>query len=256
MALKHFLLLALALIPAAARAGCETEAVKARQMIMASGPFQYSGKYVRENGLSEQKRGWYSDVRGEYIDQGNGQSEQKLEGLIEPGQAHHILNRLQTSSKPFVLEEIAIGEQTWLKGDTGWFQPFTNHVLEIVPPHAPLRMPANMQLLDMVFPWQQLPGYIVSAKCLGPIEVEGKNLIGYELQYGKVFLYGSVRSLGEQVFAEPETGLTVRLEQIYPGEHGVITFRYDEAIKIEPPKVEANAPEAPLIQLMGAAPKF
>jgi hypothetical protein len=239
MALKQSLALALALVPAAARAGCETEAVKARQMIMASGPFQYSGKYVRQNSLSEQQRGWAWDYAGEYIDQGNGQSEQQLSGFIEPRRAHQILNKRRAAFGVLALEEIAIGEQVWLKGDAGWFKPIT-----IRPVHQGL------------FPWHELYGYyIISAKCLGPVEVEGRSLIGYELQYGTIQSAGILRSVREQVFAEPETGLTVGLEQIYPAEHGVLTFRYDEAIKIEPPKVEANAPEVPVFRL-GSATKF
>jgi hypothetical protein len=135
-----------------------------------------------------------------------------------------------------VLEEIAIGEQTWLKGDVGWFQPMT------LPRPLPVR-----------FLFRDLSGYIVSAKCLGPVDIEGKNLIGYELQYATMPEYGILR---DQVFVEPGTGLTVRLEQIYPAEHGVITFRYDATIKIEPPKVEANAPEVQVFHLGGAAKKF
>jgi hypothetical protein len=241
MALKQFLALTLALIPASGHAECETEAIKARQMIMASGPFEYSGKLIRQSGPSEQQRGFAWGYVGEYIDQGNGQPEQQLSGLIEPLRAHHILNKHRAFyvTGLSVREEIAIGEQIWLRSDTGWFQPITLH-----------------QPQQALISWQELSRYyIVSAKCLGPIEVEGKSLIGYELQYGTIRSFMANRTLREQVFAEPGTGLTVRLEQIYPDEHGVLTFHYDAAIKIEPPKVEANAPEVPVFHF-GAATKF
>jgi hypothetical protein len=241
MALKQFLALTLALIPASGRAECETEAIKARQMIMASGPFEYSGKFISQNRLSEQQGEWARGYGDEYIDQGNGQTEKKLSGLIEPLRAHNILNK-QKAYGLFVHEEIAVGEQMWLRSDTGWFQPIT------------LLQPQQAHIS-----WHELSGYyIVSAKCLGPVEVEGKSLIGYELQYGTRHAYQgaiALRTLREQVFAEHTTGMTVRLEQIYPDEHGVVTFRYDAAIKIEPPKVEANAPEVPVIRF-GTSTKF
>lgn len=249
MALNRALALALVLIPATARAECTTEAVKARDMIMASGPFQYSGKYIKYNCLSLQQLNSFD--RCHYFGQLDKPSEHQLSGLIDPFKAHHIFDAHSTTLWGHVLvvfpvvEEIAIGNLAWLRGEAGWFQP-TRAVGQ------PDIIVALTERFSGELPIGRFSGasafskHVVSAKCFGSTEVDGKKLNGYELQYEKTYR--------EQVFVEPETGLTVRLEQIHPNDYISINFRYDASIKIEPPKIGADAPEVPVPTF--AATKF
>ena len=204
MAVKQALIYTalLVVIPVTSYAECETEAVNAYRAIMASGPFRYSGAY------SDKSR-----------------PEQQLAGEVEPFHAHHA------SKGHFyvaALEEISIGKQTWLKGNTGWFQPVDFQSLVI--PHSSV---------DTVLDWRVPPGdlfaSLVWAKCLGPVEMEGKSLVGYQLQ-----LDASIK----RVFVEAATGLTVRIE--YPAYDTSLNIHYDATINIRPPKVEQNAPKPPV----------
>jgi hypothetical protein len=228
VALKHVFALAVLLIPASALAECETEAIKARAMIVASGPFQFEVKFTSQGATpSPQEREWLGDQRGDQTMPPG----QKISGLIEPMRGDHILNAHQSRYGVHALEEVNFGDQTWIKGDAGWYQPLTH---------------ANPDVKIFLPP----ATYIVSAKCLGPVEIEAKSLIGYELQYPRLIVR-------EQVFVEQGTGLTVRLEKIYNGGTDIINFRYDASIRIEPPKVEADAPKIPEQPFrFGAATRF
>jgi hypothetical protein len=197
----------LALIPAAAWADCMRDAIKARQMILASGPFHY-----------ESKR-W------------SGDTEVKIYGLIEPFWARHIFITRNTSKGQVTQERISVSGQNWLKGDSGWFQPVGIHTVtgwELIP-----------------FQMNNYEGWGVhSAKCFGQVEVEGKSLVGYELvKTGiseKLFVDPSsgltVRQ--EEALTPPPILQPVSFNTIS-------TFRYDPSIKIEPPQVDANAPWPP-----------
>lgn len=93
MAQKYILTLILVLLPSAGRADCEGYARRAREMILASGPFEYRSRQWNHN-----------------FD--------RLEiGLMEPNKARHIVQRKGWN------EEILIGEQRWENDGFGWLGP-------------------------------------------------------------------------------------------------------------------------------------
>jgi hypothetical protein len=97
MALKHILTLALVLLPSAGRADCEGDARSAREMILASGPFEY------------RSRQW-----NEKFD--------RLEiGLMEANKAYHMVEMAQNNRPEN--EIILIGDQSWENDGFGWLGP-------------------------------------------------------------------------------------------------------------------------------------
>ena len=101
MALKPILVVMLALAPAAARADCETDAVRARSMIMASGPFHFDSQY------------------------GEGKAGRHLTGEVEPYEASHLVLEVAVGAEASNdwLELTSVGGRTWKKGAGGWSQP-------------------------------------------------------------------------------------------------------------------------------------
>jgi hypothetical protein len=99
MALKH-IFMALALIPSAAYADCESEAAKARQNIVASGPFHYRSRQWNKN------------------------FDQVQVGMIEPNKAEHIIELVQNGQRDH--ERIYIDKQSWDNDGFGWLGPFVS----------------------------------------------------------------------------------------------------------------------------------
>lgn len=205
MVLRLIFVFVLTLIPAAAHAACEAEALKAREKILISGPLQYSAR-----------------IWGDFYDL-------KKVGLIEPYTAEHMQEETGRNG-PFRnnnRESITIGTQRWEKGDAGWFLPVpgsSTGAYDSVPPHEP----------------------ILTAKCLGRVEIEGKSLTGYEYKTSSELYI-------ERLFVDPSTDLTVRYERHadhfifdFPLFYVISTYRYDASIKIEPPKVDVNNFPPPL----------
>jgi hypothetical protein len=92
MAQKHILTLILVLLPSAGRADCEGDARRAREMILASGPFEYKSRQWNEK-----------------FD--------RLEiGLMEPNK-YHIVTKRQNNQR------VSIGEQSWENDGFGWLGP-------------------------------------------------------------------------------------------------------------------------------------
>jgi hypothetical protein len=203
---------AFALIPAAAHADCMADAIKARAAILASGPFHLDAR--RSWGGND----WRHYARGE----------------VEPDRAIHLTQGpTMYISEPDEFEHISTGDKTWEKGTTGWYQP------------------ENYRYFPLWFAPPAGDKGVLAAKCLGQVEIDGKNLIGYELEFADA---------PEKVFVDPGSGLTVRYERQYSHNErleGVIsTFSYDPSIKIEPPEVAPDAPKAPPPIFAGAAKKF
>lgn len=80
---------------------------------------------------------------------------------------------------------------------------------------------------------------ITNATCLGPVDVDGKMLTGYEFD-STVTVAGTQAKSHVKLFVEPATGLPERME--FDGEaggmktKGVQVMRFDKTIKIAPPQ--------------------
>jgi hypothetical protein len=96
MALRH-VIMALALIPSAAYADCENEARKARENILASGPFHYRSRQWNRN------------------------FDRLMVGMIEPNKAEHIIEGTQNGEQ--LRERIYIDKQGWENDGLGWLPP-------------------------------------------------------------------------------------------------------------------------------------
>jgi hypothetical protein len=206
---RPFFVIVLAWIPAIAHADCASEAIEARNKILTSGAFHYS---TRIWDASFSSYDW------------------KKAGLIEPNKAEHVQETIgnnERSRQYKYREMITIDKQRWEKGDAGWFLP-----------KATL---ADVVDYDSVVP--DLHEEILTPRCLGQVEIEGKSFTGYEFQTKIAWgLQYTVR-----LFADPGSGLTVRYERHAPGPifdvtlfDVISTYRYDASIKIEPPKVDVN----------------
>lgn len=212
---KPIFVVALALHPAAVRADCEAEAIKAREKILTSGPFHYS---TRIWDASFSAYDW------------------KKAGLIEPNKAEHaqeISSKNAQYHKYKYQETITIGKQRWKKGDEGWF--------------LPISIPSFPADYDSVVP--DINEAPLATKCLGQVNIDGKDLTGYEFQ---TKITRDLRYT-EKLFVEPGTGLTVRYERIAPRRifdafflDVISTYRYDASINIEPPKVDLDDFPPPL----------
>ena len=101
MALKHILTLVIVLLPSAARPDCASEARKARETILTSGPFQYTSKQWNRN------------------------FDRLQTGLIEPNKAEHILEKTgEVRGRHWAGgETILLGKQSWAKDSFGWLPP-------------------------------------------------------------------------------------------------------------------------------------
>jgi hypothetical protein len=98
MILRHVVIvLALALIPSAAYADCQSEAGKARENILASGPFHYRSRQWNKN------------------------FDRLQVGMIEPNKAEHIVESTQDGERG--PEEIYIDTQSWKNDGFGWLPP-------------------------------------------------------------------------------------------------------------------------------------
>jgi hypothetical protein len=198
--------------PGAAHADCMADSIKARTAILASGPFHFDAR-----------RSWGGNDWSHY---GKGEVELYRAIHLDQGPNAYI-------GEPDEWEYISIGDKLWKKGNAGWFQPenYRYFPLWFAPPAGDKAVPA--------------------ARCLGKVEIDGKTLIGYELDFADA---------PEKVFVDPGLGLTVRYERQYNHNErleGVIaTFRYDPSIKIEPPEVAPDAPQPPPPIFMGAAKRF
>jgi hypothetical protein len=95
---RHLIMvLALALIPSAAFADCGSEADKARENILASGPFHYRSRQWNRN------------------------FEQLNVGMIEPNKAEHVVESTHNGQRGS--ETIYIDEQSWNNDGFGWLPP-------------------------------------------------------------------------------------------------------------------------------------
>ena len=178
---KPIFVVALALHPAAVRADCEAEAIKAREKILTSGPFHYS---TRIWDASFSAYDW------------------KKAGLIEPNKAEHaqeISSKNAQYHKYKYQETITIGKQRWKKGDEGWF--------------LPISIPSFPADYDSVVP--DINEAPLATKCLRQVNIDGKDLTGYEFQ---TKITRDLRYT-EKLFVEPGTGLTVRYERIATSPH-------------------------------------
>lgn len=208
MVRRPIFVIALAFIPALAQADCEAEAIRAREKIFTSGPFQYSTRIWDYFSIYDWKK----------------------VGLIDPNKAEHVQETVgnnDNSRKYKYREMIIVGKQRWEKGDVGWF--------------LPTLMPSEALDHDSVVPDPN--EQILSAKCLGQVQIDGKSLTAYELKTNAVLSFAYTLKL----FVEPSTGLTVRYERTAPGPifdlylfNVISTYRYDTSIKIKPPKVDVN----------------
>ncbi|KJC42436.1 hypothetical protein UP09_19685 [Bradyrhizobium sp. LTSP885] len=138
MALKHAFI-ALALLPAAAYADCESAAGKARESILASGPFHYSSRQWNKN-----------------FD--------RLEvGMIEPNKAEHIVETTQNGQRGH--ETIYIDKQSWDNDGFGWLPPLAtmwSHQFRV--PDSPYQAVKTKCLGDVEIEAKRLIGYEVEAK--------------------------------------------------------------------------------------------
>jgi hypothetical protein len=138
MAIKN-LLMALALIPTAAYADCESEAGKARESILASGPFHYRTRQWNKN------------------------FDRLLVGSIEPNKAEHIVESSQDGQRGH--ETIYIDKQSWENDGFGWLPPrgtmWTHQLTVPDKPYEPLRTKC---LGAVIVEAQTLIGYEVQAK--------------------------------------------------------------------------------------------
>jgi hypothetical protein len=96
LALKHAFM-ALALLPSAAYADCESEAGEARKNILASGPFHY------------RSRQWNKNFDRLQI------------GMIEPNKAEYRVESTQNGQPGHA--RIYIDKQSWDNDDFGWLPP-------------------------------------------------------------------------------------------------------------------------------------
>src|SRR5262249_23204358 len=96
MTQKH-ILIALALIPSAAFADCESEAGKVRDNILTSGPFHYESRQWNKN------------------------FDRREVGMIEPHKAQHTVEAFQNGQRLY--QKIYIEKQSWDNDGLGWLPP-------------------------------------------------------------------------------------------------------------------------------------
>jgi hypothetical protein len=201
MALKH-VFVALALFPSSAWADCESDAGKAREDVLASGPFHYTSR------------------------QWNVHFDRLEIGMIDPNRAEYIVEKTQKGQRDH--ERIYIDKQAWENDGFGWLPP-----LGAMWSHG-LAVPDNPPPYGFY--------QAVKAACLGKVEIEGKSLTGYEVeaqiaQHRSL----APRTFIEKIYVDPDTGRTVRYERMgdIPDAINVVsTYRYDAAIKIVPPPID------------------
>ena len=143
MALKHILTWALALFPLAVRADCTSEARKAREAILTSGPFQYKSMQWNRN------------------------FDRLQTGLIVPNEAEHILETAQSRHGRHWAggEKILIGKQSWAKDSVGWLPPRgTSWTHQLSVPDAPYEASSTKCLGSLEVEGQSLIGFEQNAK--------------------------------------------------------------------------------------------
>jgi hypothetical protein len=202
MALKQTLTLALALLSSAAYGDCASDARRAREAVLTSGPFQYRSRVWNK----------YSDWL-------------KI-GFIEPNKAEHILEwTMDTPGRHRTREEqITIGQQGWAKDSFGWRSSspeFLPHELAI--PQSPYEASNTKCLGRVEVDGKSLIGYEQNAKILDWNFVEkifADPDSRLTVRYERIYVPGTASS-----------GYGT-LDSV------TSTYRYDASIKIEPPKVD------------------
>jgi|GEM_PF-3866136 len=206
MTLKHVVMV-LALIPSAAYADCERDAGKARENILASGPFHYRSRQWNKN-----------------FD--------RLEvGMIEPNKAQHIVEMTQNGQRGH--EWIYIDKQAWHNDGLGW-------------------LPPAGALWSHSFTVPESPYQALKTKCLGEVDIEGKSLIGYEVE-AKItpHKFSKPQMFIERVFVDPNTGMTVQYGRTGDSPEAINvanTYSYDVSIKIQPPQIDLASRKAKSLQ--------
>jgi len=140
--IRKYMTMALALLPCAAYADCESEAGKARENILASGPFHYKSRQWNEN------------------------FDRLQVGMIEPNKAEHIIESTQSDQRDS--ERIYIDNQSWENDGFGWLPPLGStwsHQLTVPEtPYPPYQALKTKCLGDVKVEAKSLTGYEVEAK--------------------------------------------------------------------------------------------
>ena len=204
MALKYVFVLALIVVPALALADCKTEATKARDAIVTSGPFFYTSRH------------WGRSP-------GSAPFDRSERGVIDPDKAQHIEHIQAMGPKR---ETIWIGKQRWGTDSFGWLPPeetASGHMLTI--PFASYTSPTAKCLGTVDIDGHRVIGY--------ELETE----FGEQTLIEKLFVDPTTQlTIRFEWVVAPHAD-----KRRYVEANLVSTFRYDPSIRIEPPKVDLAA---------------
>jgi hypothetical protein len=153
-------------------------------------------------------------------------------GHVEPGRAQY--DRSCTRAEGSDHERLWIENLGWTSDGLGWRGPHqSNWTHQGIAPES-------------MFPFQ-----VIDTKCLAPVRIDGVDLKAYEFV---VRTHG--RRQVETLFVNATTGLPVRFDTRPDGRDGVstqTTYRYDAALRLDPPVVDLGKRWATAMERFNAA---